>query len=151
MITNQLVPQDDTQDNNTHESVTRDEDSTQIVETNVVESTDPRYVFTPTIDIFEIEDGLVLRADLPGVSTESLDLQIQENRLTLYGKVKSTVPENAIAVHQEYQVGDFLRSFILSDHVDYERISAKLTNGVLEVILPKLAQSEPRKIQIQTD
>ncbi|GIS60703.1 MAG: hypothetical protein CM1200mP2_29280 [Planctomycetaceae bacterium] len=86
-----------------------------------------RFVFTPPIDIFETADGLVLRADLPGVSLESLELQIQDNRLTLFGRVETLLPEDAVAVHREFEVGDFLRSFILSDEVDYDRITARLS------------------------
>jgi HSP20 family molecular chaperone IbpA len=110
-----------------------------------------RYVFTPPIDIFEDADGLVLHADLPGVSDESLDLQIQDNKLTLFGRVAHPHPEKAKLIHQEYKVGDYLRSFILSEQVDYENISAKFVNGVLEIRLPKAPQSQPRKIQIKTD
>ena len=106
-------------------------------------------VFTPPIDIFETADGLVLQADLPGVSSESLELQIQDNKLSLFGRVSLTIPPEARLIHQEYQVGHFLRSFILSDEVDHERISAKLNQGVLEVILPRLSKPEPRRIQIQ--
>ncbi|MCA8998703.1 MAG: Hsp20/alpha crystallin family protein [Planctomycetaceae bacterium] len=110
-----------------------------------------KWVRTPPIDIFETEDGLVLRADLPGVTLENLELQVQDNRLTLFGRVETVVPEGASLLHQEYQVGDYLRSFILSDDVDHDRISAKLNDGVLEVVLPKIPRSQPRKIQIQTD
>src|ERR1700759_1666682 len=86
-------------------------------------------VFTPPIDIFETPEGLVLQADLPGVSSESLELQVQDNKLSLYGRVSLPVPPEARLIHQEYQVGHFLRSFILSDEVDHERISAKLNQG----------------------
>ena len=106
-------------------------------------------VFTPPIDIFETADGLVLQADLPGVSSESLELQIQDNKLSLFGRVSLPSPPEARLIHQEYQVGHFLRSFILSDEVDHERISAKLNQGVLEVILPRLSKPEPRRIPIQ--
>ena len=108
-------------------------------------------VFTPPIDIYENIDGLVLQADLPGVSSESLELQIQDNKLSLFGKVSLPIPPGARMIHQEYQVGHFLRSFILSDEVDHERISAKLNQGVLEVVLPRLPKPEPRRIQIQTE
>lgn len=108
-------------------------------------------VFTPPIDIFETPDGLILQADLPGVSSDSLELQVQDNKLSLFGKVSLPVPVEARLIHQEYQVGHFLRSFILSDEVDHERITAKLSQGVLEVFLPRLAKSEPRRIQIQID
>jgi HSP20 family protein len=107
-----------------------------------------RYVFTPPIDIHETDDGLILRADLPGVSLETLELQVQNNRLTLFGRVPQVAPEGARLVHQEYHEGDYLRSFILSDNVDHDRISAKLTNGVLEVFLPHTPKSQPRKIQV---
>jgi len=107
-----------------------------------------RHVFTPQIDIFETAEGLVLRADLPGVSLETLDLQVQNNRLTLFGRVPEVAGTEATLVHQEYHEGDFLRSFILSENVDHDRISAKLANGVLEVFLPHAPKSEPRKIEV---
>lgn len=105
-------------------------------------------VFTPPIDIFETAAGLVLLADLPGVAPDSLELQVQDNKLTLFGRVNATLPEGAQVIHQEYQVGHFLRSFILSDEVDHENISAKLNHGVLEVILPRAQRGEPRRIPV---
>lgn len=110
-----------------------------------------RFVCTPPIDIFDNGEGLVLRADLPGVSGETLDLQVQDNKLTLFGRVAPQAPEGARLIHQEYRVGDYLRSFILSEDVDHERISAKLVNGVLEVVLPRAPQAEPRRISVKTE
>ncbi len=110
-----------------------------------------RLVFTPPIDIFESEEGLVLLADLPGVSAETLELQVQDNKLTLFGRVTPNIPTDAILCHGEYQVGDFLRSFILSDDVDHDRITASLNHGVLKVVLPKAPQAESRRIQVGTD
>ena len=69
-----------------------------------------RWLRTPPIDIFETEEGLVLRADLPGVTADSLELQVQDNKLTLFGRVQAELPDAAQLVHQEYHVGDFLRS-----------------------------------------
>lgn len=109
-----------------------------------------RFVFTPPIDIYETPEGLVLEADLPGVTSETLELQVQDNKLTLFGRVVRQAPENAVVRHEEYGVGDYLRSFILSDEVDYDRISAKLQNGVLRVVLPKAAKAQPRRIEIST-
>jgi HSP20 family molecular chaperone IbpA len=110
-----------------------------------------RYVFTPPIDIYETDNGLVLRADLPGVTIDTLELQVQDNKLTLFGRVCPPVMENARLIHQEYAVGDFLRSFILSDEVDHEKISARLAHGVLEVMLPKAPRSEPRRIRVNNE
>lgn len=112
---------------------------------------DPNFVFTPPIDIFETEAGLVLLADLPGVTSDTLELQVQDNKLTLFGRVRPPVESGGRIIHQEYGVGHFLRSFILSDEVDHERITAKLTNGVLEVFLPRAPKSEPRRIQVAID
>jgi HSP20 family protein len=110
-----------------------------------------RVLFTPPIDIYDGDEGLVLIADLPGVSLDSLDLQVQDNKLSLLGRVPHAAPENARLIHKEYDEGDFLRSFILSEEVDHERITAKLNNGVLEVVLPRAAKSPPRRIQVQSE
>lgn len=114
-------------------------------------ASEPRTVFNPPIDIYDTSDGLVLCADLPGVSIESLELQVEDNKLSLFGRVHWDVPQDARQMHSEYEVGDFLRSFILSGEIDHERISASMTNGVLRVVLPRSARSEPRRIQVKSD
>lgn len=106
-------------------------------------------VFTPPIDIYESGDDLVLRADLPGVKLESVDVQVQDNRLTIFGRVADFIPPDAQVLHQEFQVGDYLRSFILSDQVDHSRIVARLNNGLLEVVLPKAPRAQARRIQVK--
>jgi HSP20 family molecular chaperone IbpA len=110
-----------------------------------------RRLCAPPIDIYETDTGLVLCADLPGVTAEGLELQVQDNKLMLFGRVQTDVPPDAKRLHQEYHVCDFLRSFILSDEVDHERISAKINNGVLEVILPTAERPKPRRIEVRTD
>jgi len=110
-----------------------------------------RMLFNPPIDIYETADGLVLYADLPGVTSEGLDLQVQDNRLSLFGRIQQRGGDEGTVVHEEYHVGDFLRSFILSDEVDHDRISARLNNGVLRVELPRASRSQPRRIEVTTD
>lgn len=110
-----------------------------------------RAVFTPPIDIYENENGLVLYADLPGVTADSLELQVQDNKLTLFGRVIQKMDPQATILHREYEEGDYLRSFILSDEVDHERITANLNNGVLKVVLPKAQRGPARNIPIRTD
>lgn len=110
-----------------------------------------RTVFMPPIDIYDSDEGLVLLADLPGVTIESLEIQVQDNRLTLFGRVTPSLPTEARLLHQEFEWGDFLRSFILSDEVDHDRITAKLNNGVLEVVLPRAPKTTPRKIQVNKE
>jgi HSP20 family molecular chaperone IbpA len=109
-----------------------------------------RVYFTPPIDIYDAAEGLVLIADLPGVSSSTLELQVQDNKLTLLGRVPPA-PLGARLIHKEYDEGDFVRSFILSDEVDHERISARLNNGVLEIVLPRAAKAVPRRIQVNSD
>lgn len=127
--------------------------SSEIARTNPPPPPPPveRMVFTPPIDIYETDDGLLLRADLPGVSLDTLELQVQDNKLTLFGRMQPSIPEGARLLHQEFETGDFLRSFILSDEVAHERISAKLNHGVLEVLLPKAPKAEPRRIEVRTN
>ena len=126
-------------------------DGQRLVEETPVEATRQKYVFTPPIDIYENETGLVLQADLPGVSLESLELQVQDNKLTLFGRVIPVVPDEVQSLHQEYRVGDFLRSFILSDEVDHEQITARLKHGVLTVELPRAQRAKPRRIPVSSD
>jgi len=110
-----------------------------------------RPLFTPPVYIYESDEGLVLIADLPGVSVKSLELQVQNNKLTLLGRVTTQIPAPAKVLHKEYEEGDFLRSFILSEDVDHERVTARLNNGVLEVVLPRSPKSPPRRIQVNAE
>ncbi len=93
----------------------------------------------------------MLLADLPGVSADDLEVQVQDNKLTLFGRRREDLEEGIRVVHQEYPVADFLRSFILSEDVDHDRISAHINEGVLEIRLPRAAKAPPRRIQVQTD
>jgi HSP20 family molecular chaperone IbpA len=105
---------------------------------------------TPLIDIHEAPDGLILEADLPGASDSNVSIQLEDNVLVLHAKVPSPLPEGARALHEEYHVGDFTRSFILSDEVERSRITAELKNGVLRLILPKAERAKTRKIEIKS-
>jgi HSP20 family protein len=107
-------------------------------------------VHTPPIDIHEGPEGLVLEADLPGVSLNQLSIQLEENVLSLHAKVDAPAPEDARVLHEEYRVGDFYRSFILSDEVERSKIAAELKNGVLKLTLPKAERAKTRRIEIKT-
>ena len=106
--------------------------------------------FTPPIDIHEGPEGLTLEADLPGATERNLRIQLEDNVLSLYAKIDSPVPEGARLVHEEYRLGDFHRSFILSDEVDREQITAELKNGVLRLSLPKAERARTRRIEIKS-
>jgi HSP20 family molecular chaperone IbpA len=106
-------------------------------------------VFSPAIDIIESEDELKLYADLPGVDQKSIDIMIDQGILTIQGIVDTVPIEGYELEYQEYDVGDFHRSFTLSDTVNQENISANLSNGVLELILPKAEKAKPKKIEVK--
>jgi len=112
--------------------------------------TRPAPIQTPFIDIHEGPDGLLLEADLPGVSQGNVTIQLEDNVLTLQAKVDPSVPEGAQLLHEEYRHGEFQRSFILSDEVDREMISAELKNGVLRLTLPKAERAKTRRIEIKS-
>ena len=109
-----------------------------------------QHAITPLIDIHEGPDGLILEADLPGATEGNLSIQLEDNVLVLHAKVPSPFPEGARLLHEEYRVGTFSRSFILSDEVDRARIAAELKNGVLRLTLPKAERAKTRRIEIKT-
>lgn len=110
----------------------------------------PRHVYTPALDIFETTDGLVLEADLPGVHPNNLEIRVQDNVLHLYGKVTWPITPEHKLLHEEIREEDFYRSFILSDEVDNEQITADFSDGVLKLTLPKAPKAKPRKIEVRT-
>jgi HSP20 family molecular chaperone IbpA len=96
-----------------------------------------RPVCQPNVDIHESADGLVLRADVPGVTKETLDLYVEENILKIYARSASQMPAGGMRVHHEFRLSDFYRSFILGDEIDAENIKAEIEDGVLTLRLPK--------------
>jgi HSP20 family protein len=116
----------------------------------VVEPAGCRPTYTPPIDIHEGTEGLTLEADLPGATDRNLTVQLEDNVLSLYVRIDSPAPTDARLVHEEYRLGDYHRSFILSDEVDRDRITADLKNGVLRVFLPKAERVRTRRIEIKS-
>jgi HSP20 family protein len=112
-------------------------------------ATEPRVLHTPLIDIHESPDGLILEADLPGAGESQVSIQLEDNVLSLHAKVPPA-PEGARLLHEEYRVGDFYRSFILSDEVERSKITAELRHGVLRLNLPKADRVKTRRIEIRS-
>jgi len=80
----------------------------------------------------------------------NLFIQLEDNVLSLHARIEPPAPEGARTLHEEYHVGDYYRSFILSDEVDRERITAELRNGVLRLVLPKADRARARRIEIRS-
>lgn len=104
--------------------------------------------YSPDVDIYISGDAAVFAVELPGVAKGDVNILVDEtNSLVIRGKNSYKEPENA--VFRQYRVGDFYRAFQLSDEYDKEKISAKLENGLLEVMIPKREEVKPRKIEIK--
>jgi len=119
--------------------------------TTAAEQTKPGIVFTPAVDIFETEKELTLLADMPGVKSEYLSININKNVLTMSGEVNAPEGENEADVIREYQTGEYFREFTLSNEIDQTKIDAVLKDGVLRLTLPKVEAVTPRKIEVKTE
>ncbi len=115
-----------------------------------VERTRSGKCFIPPTDIIDRQDNITVLADMPGVDKKSIDITLENNILTIQGCVNEDRPEDYTLVHSEYQVGDYYRSFTLSDTIDQENIKATYNNGVLQLDLPKAEKAKSRKIEIQS-
>ncbi len=104
--------------------------------------------FQPHVDILERADELMVLADMPGVSANDVDIQFENGTLTIDGRVTRTGPANRAFLLHEYGVGDYHRSFRVSDAIDAARITAECRDGVLTIRLPKTAGSIPRRIPV---
>lgn len=106
-------------------------------------------VFTPAVDIFETGKGITLLADMPGVSTKDLSIDLKENILTLSGDIAPFEGANEQDILIEYEVGKYFRQFTLPEVIDQSKIDAHLRDGVLRLTLPKLEKAAPRKIEVR--
>ena len=101
-------------------------------------------LFMPPADIFETDDVVTVVADMPDVQAGALDVTLEENVLTIRGRVTNRTPDGQDLAYAEYDVGDYERSFSLSDRIDADAIEAKLTHGVLTLTLPKVKPAKKR-------
>jgi HSP20 family molecular chaperone IbpA len=108
-----------------------------------------RQAIQPTVDIFEDEAGITVQADMPGVSRERLDIKVDQDTLSIEGKVEIAMPEGLEARHADIRSTHYQRSFTLSHELDGEKADATLRDGVLTLRIPKREQYQPRKIEVQ--
>jgi len=120
--------------------------TSQAVET---EATRNRKIYLPRVDIFETSDAIVLIADMPGVDENSVTITLERNVLTLTGSPAIEHLKGYEIALAEYDVGDYQRSFSLSDEIDGEKIDAVVKNGVLRLTLPKAEPAKARKINVK--
>ena len=106
-------------------------------------------VYRPNVDILEKQDELVVVADMPGVKSGEIDIRFEEGELIIHGPAADR-HEGDRYLLQEYGVGDFYRTFRVSERVDATKISAEYKDGVLVLHLPKVEAAKPRKIKVKT-
>lgn len=105
--------------------------------------------WAPSVDVYETENELAIKADLPEVVEKDLDVRVENNMLTIRGERKleqSVKEENYLRMERSY--GSFSRSFSLPNTVDTQAIKAQYTDGVLTITLPKRAESKPKQVKI---
>jgi HSP20 family molecular chaperone IbpA len=112
------------------------------------ERTRDRPAFVPRSDIYETKEAIYVVADLPGVHEDAVEITVEKDVLTINGYVESVAPEGYTLAYAEYRVGDYQRSFSLSNRIDQENIEATLKNGVLSLRLPKVSPTT-RKITVR--
>jgi HSP20 family protein len=103
----------------------------------------------PLVDIIEEKDGYTLFADMPGISKDNLDLTIDNNELTITGKIPHT-EDFGVATCTEFSPSNFRRTFIVNDEIETKNISATMDNGILRLLLPKSEKVRPKKIEIKS-
>ncbi|MBN1874680.1 MAG: Hsp20/alpha crystallin family protein [Anaerolineae bacterium] len=114
------------------------------------ERTRDRVAFVPRVDIYETNEAVIAVADMPGVDETSVDITLEKNMLTLKGYVEPEPIEGYALAYAEYRVGDYERSFTLSNEIDQSKIEATVKDGVLRIVLPKAAP-ETKRIAVKGD
>ncbi|MBP8130552.1 MAG: Hsp20/alpha crystallin family protein [Candidatus Hydrogenedentes bacterium] len=100
----------------------------------------------PPVDIFEVNSGLAVVVDLPGVDKDGVSIDVHDDILTIKGAPQGTSVGEPL--HREFELAPYFRQFQLSDEVDQDKIRAEMKFGVLTINLPKVAEKQPRKISV---
>ena len=103
----------------------------------------------PAVDIHETNDGIVLRADMPGVSRDRLQVRVEGNALLIDGSIGISPQEAMSALYADVRSTTYRRQFVLSNELESGNIEANLQNGVLTVRVPKRAELRPRRIEVK--
>ena len=112
------------------------------------ESTMPVRDFVPATDIFETEQALTVVLEMPGVSKESVEVGVENDFITITGRIDSSKYEGLQPLYTEYNIGNYSRSFQISSKIEQEGIKADLKDGVMTLVLPKAEKAMPRRISV---
>ena len=106
-------------------------------------------VIQPAVDIFEDAHGIMVIAEMPGVSKDRLNVRADRNSLVIEGEAAIDIPNGMEAVYADVQSTHYARSFVLSGELETEAIDAKMKDGVLTIRIPKRSEYRPRKIEVR--
>ena len=112
------------------------------------ESTVPTRTFVPTADIYEDHDSLKVTLEMPGVEKGNVEVRVEEGVLFVEGRLDLSKYRGLQPLYTEYNIGNYARSFRLSNAIDQDKIGAELKDGVLSLTLPKAEKAKPRTIQV---
>jgi HSP20 family protein len=112
------------------------------------EATTPARYFVPNTDIYETDDALTVIMEIPGVSKDDLEVNVENDILRVEARINFGNYEGLEPLYTEYNVGHFARSFSLSNKIDQQQISAHLEDGILTLMLKKAKEALPRRIAI---
>jgi len=105
--------------------------------------------YRPNVDIVEQGDDLLVLADVPGASNDDINVRFEDGTLSLHARVQPRGDDAGTQLVREYGVGDFYRTFQISEAIDASKITATCADGVLTLRLPKAEAVKPRKINVQ--
>ncbi len=112
------------------------------------EATFPTRVFLPATDIFETDHALTVLVEMPGVSKDSIEVKVEGDVLTIDGRIDFSKYAGLQPLYTEYNVGNFSRTFQLSNEIEQAGIKAELKDGVMRLVLPKVERAKPRRIAV---
>ena len=110
----------------------------------------PTATIRPMVDIFETADGITLRADMPGVSKDGLNLRVDGANLLVEGNIGIVPEQKMSALHADVRSTLYRRSFVLGNELEAEKIDANLKDGILTIRIPKRPELRPRKIEVRS-
>jgi HSP20 family molecular chaperone IbpA len=135
--------------NETKEIQVQEAQKQEVTTLSDAERTRDRKAYVPRADIYETSDEIIVVADMPGVDENSVDITLEKNILTINGDVEPVEPGDYCLAYAEYDVGDYQRSFTLSNQIDQDNIRATVKNGVLQLYAPKAGPAKARKIVVK--
>ncbi|MGD9644823.1 MAG: Hsp20/alpha crystallin family protein [Pirellulales bacterium] len=105
--------------------------------------------YRPNVDIIEKQEELLVLADMPGLGADLIDIRFEDGTLTIHGRVPARQAGEVRYLVREYGIGDFYRTFRVSEEIDASRISAEYRQGVLMLHMPKAEAVKPRTISVK--